>query len=105
MICAGCKRELEIGDHYIEGTPSEILGEDVDPELGGLVTEIMGSGHGDKIVYCEGCTVEGGDFLFSTYYGDQVEPCSTCGGRGWHTAGGNDPSPCGRCPAGEAYAR
>lgn len=29
--------------------------------------------------------------------------CSTCGGRGWHTAGGNDPSPCGRCPAAEAF--
>lgn len=31
-------------------------------------------------------------------------PCSTCGGRGWHTAGGNDPAACGRCPAGEAWA-
>lgn len=31
-------------------------------------------------------------------------PCPTCGGRGWHTLGGNDPSACGRCPAGEAWA-
>lgn len=29
--------------------------------------------------------------------------CSTCGGRGWHTAGGNDETIC-NCPAGEAYA-
>ena len=32
------------------------------------------------------------------------DPCPTCGGRGWHTAGGNDPMPCGRCSAGEAFA-
>ena len=29
--------------------------------------------------------------------------CPTCGGRGWHTAGGNDPMACGRCPAGAAF--
>lgn len=34
---------------------------------------------------------------------DETQPCSTCGGRGWHTAGGNDPMACGRCPAGEAW--
>ena len=30
--------------------------------------------------------------------------CPTCGGRGWHTAGGNDPAACGRCAAGAAFA-
>lgn len=30
--------------------------------------------------------------------------CPTCGGRGWHTAAGNDPMACGRCPAGEAWS-
>lgn len=30
--------------------------------------------------------------------------CPTCGGKGWHTAGGNDPMACGRCPAGAAFA-
>lgn len=35
---------------------------------------------------------------------ERTEPCSTCGGRGWHTAGGNEPSACGRCPAGERWA-
>lgn len=29
--------------------------------------------------------------------------CPTCDNRGWHTAGGNDPMPCGRCEAGEAH--
>jgi hypothetical protein len=31
-------------------------------------------------------------------------PCRACGGRGWHTAGGNDPAAC-NCPAGEAWAQ
>jgi DNA-binding transcriptional ArsR family regulator len=30
-------------------------------------------------------------------------PCSVCGGRGWHTAGGNDPGACGHCAAGESW--
>jgi hypothetical protein len=34
---------------------------------------------------------------------EQTEACSVCGGRGWHTAGGNDPAACGACPAGEAW--
>jgi hypothetical protein len=29
--------------------------------------------------------------------------CKVCGGKGWHTAGGNDPSACGACPAGEHF--
>lgn len=29
--------------------------------------------------------------------------CPTCGGRGWHTAGGNDPMACGNCRAGQYY--
>jgi hypothetical protein len=35
---------------------------------------------------------------------DEGRLCPTCGGRGWHTAGGNDPMPCGRCSAGEAWS-
>lgn len=31
--------------------------------------------------------------------------CVVCGGRGWHTAGGNDPAACGACSAGEEFAR
>lgn len=70
MRCAGCNRTLEVGDHYIEGTTAEMLGQDVDPEIDGLIAEIMGSGNGTKIVYCEDCTQSGGDFLLSTYYGE-----------------------------------
>jgi DnaJ-class molecular chaperone len=33
-----------------------------------------------------------------------ADTCPTCGGKGWHTAGGNDPTPCGRCEAGAAFA-
>jgi hypothetical protein len=31
------------------------------------------------------------------------DECPSCGGRGWHTAGGNEPTACGRCTAGEAW--
>jgi hypothetical protein len=36
---------------------------------------------------------------------DGSEGCPTCGGRGWHTAGGGDPTACGMCPAGERWER
>ncbi len=39
----------------------------------------------------------------SYFTGEPEPPCPACGGRGWHTAGGNDPSPCGRCAAGELW--
>lgn len=31
----------------------------------------FGSGHGDKIVYCEDCTVKGGKWMLDTVYGDE----------------------------------
>jgi hypothetical protein len=77
VICAGCKRELEIGDQYIEGTVGDYLGQEVDPEIGSVIADIFG-GHGaldgsagGKLIYCEDCTVHGGDFLLNTYYGDE----------------------------------
>lgn len=77
MICAGCRRELEIGDQYIQGTAGDYLHQDVDPEIGSLLADILG-GNGaldgaanSKIIYCEDCTEPGGDFRFSTYYGDE----------------------------------
>jgi hypothetical protein len=71
MKCASCHRELEVGDEYIEGTASEYLGQDVDPGVENIMAAVFGSGRGDKIVYCEDCTQEGGDFLLSTVYGDE----------------------------------
>lgn len=71
MKCAGCHHELGIGDAYIEGTASEYLGQDVDPQVGDLMAEILsGSRTGAKIVYCEDCTEEGGRFRLRSYYGD-----------------------------------
>lgn len=71
MRCADCRRELEVGDQYIEATAGEYLGKEVAPELGGLMADIFGSGRGDKIIYCEDCTVRGGDFMLNTVYGDE----------------------------------
>lgn len=34
--------------------------------------------------------------------GEGSNACPTCGGRGWHTAGGNDPMAC-NCAAGEGF--
>lgn len=58
MKCGGCLRRLEVGDRYIEGTASEYMG-DTDQGLDGLLAELMGSGHGDKIVFCEDEPEEG----------------------------------------------
>jgi hypothetical protein len=77
VICAGCKRELDVGDQYIEGTASEMIGRDVGPEAEALIADIMGGNAsldgsmGGEIVYCEDCTVRGGNFRFNTYYGDE----------------------------------
>jgi hypothetical protein len=71
--CAGCSRELEVGDQYIEGTAGEFLGQDVDEGVESLLASVLGSGRGDKIVYCEDCTQKGGDFLLNTVYGDEDE--------------------------------
>ena len=77
MICADCKRELEIGDRYIEGDASDYLKQDVNPEIGSILADILvgndkldGAANG-RIVYCEDCTVTGGDFRLQTYYGDE----------------------------------
>lgn len=74
MICAGCRRELEVGDHYIIGTTAEMMhgrgAETKDAFVEGLVAEILGGGQTGQIIYCEDCTVDGGEFLPETYWGD-----------------------------------
>ena len=73
MNCAGCRREIEIGDHYIEDTPSGFMtamgNGKVNPELDDIMAMVLG-GVGTKIVYCTDCTREGGDYKVETYYGD-----------------------------------
>ena len=69
MRCSGCRRELEVGDQYIEDTTSGFMGREADG-MDDLMAEILG-GTGGKIVYCEDCTQDGGDYFFSTVYGDE----------------------------------
>jgi hypothetical protein len=73
MRCVGCNREIEIGDSYIEDTASgfmSALGTETDAsEIDGLVAELLGGTNG-KVVYCEDCTQEGGNYKFETFYGD-----------------------------------
>jgi len=77
MRCAGCHRDLEIGDQYIKFTMSEFAkaeGLEQSPavaELDDLFGDIMGSQHGDDIIYCEDCTERGGQWRFDTFYGDE----------------------------------
>jgi hypothetical protein len=70
MNCAGCRRELEVGDHYIKDSASGFTGADPNPTIDGLIAEIMGGAEGE-VVFCEDCTEEGGDYLFDTFYGDE----------------------------------
>jgi hypothetical protein len=69
MRCSGCRRDLEVGDQYIEDTASGFM-DRADDGLDGLMAEIMGAGNG-KIVYCEDCTQDGGRYRFNTVYGDE----------------------------------
>lgn len=71
MKCAGCQRELEVGDLYIKDSASGFTGADADPEIDGLIAEIMGGANGE-VVFCEDCTEDGGDYLFDTVYGDEA---------------------------------
>jgi hypothetical protein len=72
MNCAGCRREIEVGDRYIEDTAGGFIDKDTAPEINGLISEILGGANG-KVFFCDDCTVEGGDYMFETYYGDEVD--------------------------------
>ncbi len=72
MKCFDCKREIEIGDRYIEDTASGYAGTEANPEVDGLIADIFGGAAG-KVVFCEDCTVEGGDYMFETNYGDAAD--------------------------------
>lgn len=75
MKCAGCNKELEVGDLYIEDSPSGFMKQESefdDLMFDDLISDILG-GSGGKIFYCENCTIPGGDYMFSTVYGDEDE--------------------------------
>lgn len=72
MICAGCRRRLEVGDHYIVDTASGFAKQEANPVVDGLIADIFGGGGaGGKVIFCADCTTTGGDYLFETYYGDE----------------------------------
>ena len=72
MICAGCNRQIEIGDHYIEDTITGFLKEEAYPVVDDLVSDILGGSKG-KVCFCEDCCTDGGDYRFETFYGDEDE--------------------------------
>lgn len=72
MKCFGCRRELDIGDQYIEDTASGFIGQETSSEVDGMIADLFG-GSGGKVVFCEDCTQEGGDYMFSTVYGDEED--------------------------------
>jgi DnaJ-class molecular chaperone len=53
---------------------------------------------------CQDCDGTGVSHELEWLDDPPADTCPTCGGKGWHTAGGNDPMPCGRCEAGAAFA-
>jgi hypothetical protein len=69
MKCFGCQRKLDFGDRYIEDTASGFIGSE-DGSVDGLLADIFG-GTGGKLVFCDDCTVDGGDYMFETVYGDE----------------------------------
>lgn len=80
--CADCRRRLEVGDRYIEGTASDYIEKDVEPEIASLMADILGGDDsldgstGGRIIHCVDCTKPGGKFVLKTYYGDEDEEAS-----------------------------
>jgi hypothetical protein len=75
MKCAGCHREMDVGDQFIQFTASEWAereGLEPLPELDDVMALCMGSTNGAKLAYCEGCTQKADDgWLLDTVYGDE----------------------------------
>jgi len=70
--CAGCQKELEVGDQYIAAKASEFIGTEPSGEVDLLIAELFGGSDG-RIVYCEDCTQPDGDWLLETVYGDEAD--------------------------------
>lgn len=71
MKCFGCQRDLEVGDRYIEDTPSGFIDQDANPGIDSIIADLFGGSAG-KVRFCEDCTAEGGDYMFETVYGDEA---------------------------------
>ncbi len=72
LRCIGCFRELEVGDRYIEDTSSGFLKMDSEPSVDGLMADVFGGKNG-KVIFCEDCTEDGGDYRLETVYGDEAD--------------------------------
>lgn len=70
ISCAGCNREIEVGDRYILDTPAGFMKKEPDPMVDGIIAELFGATDG-KVRFCEDCTEPGGNYHFETYYGDE----------------------------------
>lgn len=75
ILCAGCNREIEVGDRFILDTTSGFLKQDATPEIDDIIGSIFGASDG-KVRFCEDCTEPGGSYHFETYYGDEEDAAS-----------------------------
>lgn len=75
MLCAGCSREIAVGDRYIVDTSSGFTKTDANPVVDAIVASIFGGSDG-LVWICEDCTEPGGDYLFATNYGDEEDAAS-----------------------------
>ena len=62
---------MEVGDRYIEDSVAGFLKTEANPDVDDIIASIFPGSGGGKVVFCEDCTELGGDYLFSTVYGDE----------------------------------
>lgn len=72
MKCAGCSRELQVGEPVLVGTAGAFLGRPTEESTDELMALIFGAKDG-KLRFCEECTEPGGEFRFETYWGEDVK--------------------------------
>ena len=65
VSCIGCFRVLEAGDRYIEDTVSGFINCGTSEDS--LMADLFGGKDG-KVLFCEDCTEQGGNYLFETVY-------------------------------------
>jgi len=71
--CAGCDRELEAGDRYIEDTAGGFFGVGTHPEVDTVMGELLSGRVDGRMVFCEDCTTPGGTYEFKSYDGDEEQ--------------------------------